>query len=241
MLANTGHLDDERRSKTFSNMFGTLQNPKEKLEANASKERSTRKSHLFKQNRLKRQDNKQLKKEDVKMESIKDEKSKNKNSNTICCNICKNLINLDEYHRKVNPFMPVRNLTDNLLGHKNDIDKILKKIEIMKKEPLKRRDLVDTILLDKWNKKWGRAIVKENGKSFVYQVKKTWRGKYVVSLERNKPVDYKVFYEKFKYKGLLKGKENIIVELRNRYEVRNKARFEDSHYNSSNDAKMFSN
>ena len=93
----------------------------------------------------------------------------------------------------------------------------------MKKEPLKRKDLVDNILLDKWNKKWGRAIVMENGKSFVYQVKKTWRGKYVVCLERNKSVDYKIFYERFKYKGLLKRKENIIAELRNRYEVLNKS------------------
>ena len=133
----------------LSPIVRNTQNLKEKLKANASKERSTRKRQLFKQNRLKRQDNKQLKKEDVKMESIKDKESKNMNSNTICCNICKNLINLDEYYRKVNQFIPVRNLTNNLLNHKNYINKILKKIEIMKKNSLKRRDIVDIILLDK--------------------------------------------------------------------------------------------
>ena len=106
------------------------------------------------------------------MESVKEEKSKNKNGDTICCNICKNLINLDEYYKKVNLFIPVRNLTDNQLSHKNDIEKILKMIEIMKKEPLKIRDLVDIILLDNWNKRWDRAIVKENGNSIVYQVKR---------------------------------------------------------------------
>ena len=87
----------------------------------------------------------------------------------------------------------------------------------------------------------GRAIVKKNAKSFVYQVKRTWIEKYVVFLERNKPIDYNIFYEKFKYKGLLKGKENIIAELRNRNGVWKKARFEDSHHNSSNHEKMFSN
>ena len=69
---------------------------------------------------------------------------------------------------------------------------------------------------------------------------KTLRGICGV-LERIKPLNYKIFYEKFKCKGLLKEKENIIVELRNRYEEPNKARYEDSHINSSNKAKMFSN
>ena len=70
--------------------------------------------------------------------------------------------------------------------------------------------------------------------------KEIWE-EYVVFLKRILPVNYKMLYEKFKYKGLLKGKENILTELRNRYEEGKKDKFDDSYYNSSNDAKMFPN
>ena len=106
---------------------------------------------------------------------------------------------------------------------------------------MRRKDLESTILFDKWNKKWGRAIVKEGDKSFINQVIKKLRGKYVVSINKYKPINYKEFYNKFINKGLLKGKDNIIRELRNRYKSRLEYQTEEGQYVSSNDVKMLSN
>ena len=112
---------------------------------------------------------------------------------------------------------------------------------MLKREPLRRKDLDDTILFDKWNKKWGRAIVKKTDKSFVYQVKKTWKGKYIVFMGKEKPINYKEFYEKFKNKGLLRGKKNIISELRNKFQAKIKDQKESSQVIFSKAVKMLSN
>ena len=179
-------------------------------------------------------------KEDAKREDLKLKEPRREN-NIICWNFCKNIINLEEYFHKINPFKTAKNLTDNLSDHKNNIDEMIKKIEILKREPLRRKDLEDTILFDKWNKKWGIAIVKEAHKSFVYQIKKKWIGKYIVFLGKKKPINYKEFYEKFKNEGLLRGKENIISELRNRFQGKIKDQKESSQVIFSNDINMLSN
>ena len=38
----------------------------------------------------------------------------------------------------------------------------------------------DTFLIDKWNKKLRRAIIKDSNGSYINQVKRTLREKYVV-------------------------------------------------------------
>ena len=110
-------------------------------------------------------------------------------------------------------------LTENLTDRKLAINEIIKKIEQIKCEPLRRKNMEDTILIDKCNKKLGRAIIKDNNCSYIYQVKRTLREKYVVFLNKE-PINYKIFYQKFKDYGQIKDKENIIRELRNRFEER---------------------
>ena len=125
MLANTNTLEDKRRSKEYINMFGSLNNPKDKIETRANNERSDKKRNILK-NRLNRKTINKIKNEENKINETKDEVQKN-NENIICCNICKTIINIEDYYRKVNPLRPVKSLADTINDHKSEIDKLLKK------------------------------------------------------------------------------------------------------------------
>ena len=58
---------------------------------------------------------------------------------------------------------------------------------------------------------------------YIYQAKRTLRGKYKVFLNK-KPINYKLFYQNFKNYGLIKGTEKIIRELWNRFEERTRVK-----------------
>ena len=67
--------------------------------------------------------------------------------------------------------------------------------------------------MNRGSKQWSRAIVKNQEEIKVFKVKRTRRGKYIVIINKT-PIDYKVFYEEMEEKGLLKGRDNLILELR---------------------------
>ena len=74
----------------------------------------------------------------------------------------------------------------------------------------------------------------------IYQVKRTLRGKYVVFVNKQ-PINYKIFYQKSIYYGLIKSKENIVRELRNKFEERARAKIASSQNIISNDMKKHTN
>ena len=82
MLVKSPQIEEERRNKTFTNLFGIPSNPKNKFEVNANEVRSDRKKDLIKQTRQSKMSSKNIIKEDVKMENLKLEEPRR--GNNIC-------------------------------------------------------------------------------------------------------------------------------------------------------------
>ena len=81
------------------------------------------------------------------MDIEEDEKIYNQTKRTICCYVCKNIINFGKFYRRVNPFKKMDRLTENLTDHKLAINDIIKKIEQIKCELLRRKNMEDRIKL----------------------------------------------------------------------------------------------
>ena len=121
MLVNSDQLEGERRNETFMNLFGVPNNLTNKFENIANKERQIRKSNMFKQNRLNRTSNKDMHQQEKNKSEAKSE-GYDKSDLMICCSVCKTMINLDEYYKKLNPFKPLEISTESFVGHKRRIN-----------------------------------------------------------------------------------------------------------------------
>ena len=128
---------------------------------------------------------------------------------TICCNICKNIIkinditNIDKIY-KPNPFLKVVS-TEKIMDVKQSIDNLINKVKSWRSSLIKKKQLEETILLNRGSKHWGRAIVKNQEEIKVFKVKRTRIVKYITIINKT-PIDYKVFYEEMEEKELLKEK-----------------------------------
>ena len=83
---------------------------------------------------------------------VEEDEKINSQKYTICCDVCKNIINLDDFYRRANPFKKMDRLTENLTEHKIEINENIKKIKQIKCKPLRRKNIENIILIDKWNK-----------------------------------------------------------------------------------------
>ena len=117
MLINKAVSEDNWRNETFTKLYGAPDNLKQKFASNYIKKRSNMRNNIFTQNRQKRTKN-NFHKEDAKMDVEEDEKINNQTKHTICCDVCKNIINLDDFYRKANPIKKMNRLTENLSDHK---------------------------------------------------------------------------------------------------------------------------
>ena len=197
MLANASNID-ERRNKTFNNIFRSrdtnLEENKEIISERNNEIRIQRKRDQFKS---KREEMKNKKYKDENMVDISENTKTINKELTICCNICKNIIkinditNIDKIY-KPNPFLKVVS-TENLTDVKQSIDNLINKVKSWRSSPIKKKQLEETILLNRGSKQWGRAIVKNQEEIKVFKVKRTRRGKYIVIINKT-PIDYKVFY-----------------------------------------------
>ena len=189
--------------------------PTEMISDKNNEIRNQRKKNQIKSKREELKNNRKTK--DEVMENINVNSPPTNKELLIWCNLCKNIIkikditNIDKIY-KPNPFEKI-DLTESLSDQKQAIDNLLKKVESWRKNPITRKQLEETILLNRGSKQWGRAIVKNQEKTKVIKVKKTRRCKYIALINRV-PINYRVFYEEMENKGLIKGNKNIISELR---------------------------
>ena len=98
--------------------------------------------------------------------------------------------------------------------HRQKIDQILDEVKKVKdpKTRIYRRDLDNTILPDRNNKRKGKVVVKEDDKTHIYHVIKT-KSNFIMIYLKGKLINFRKFYAKFNENGLIKGKQNIMNEL----------------------------
>ena len=70
---------------------------------------------------------------------------------------------------------------------------------------------------------------------------KELRGRYRVLINKQKMINYNELFYRFINKCLLKEKDNIVCEQRNKYKSKHESKTEEDQYESSNDIKMLSN
>ena len=94
----------------------------------------------------------------------------------------KDITNIDKIY-KPNLFEKI-DLTESLSDQKQTIDILLKKVEFWRKNPITRKQLEETILLNRGSKQWDWAIVKNQEETKVIKVKKTRRDRYIALINR---------------------------------------------------------
>ena len=218
MLAKEADIE-ERRQNTYQKLFGPPPNPRDNFESTNNTRRKDQKNTRFKENRKRRQaiaqnkENSIPKRQDTIMEENKDKETKNvldADTKSICWNVCKNIIYLEKLQQPI----PLR-ITEEISSHQAKIDLILKEIEKLRTQSkiLRRSELDKTILFDKYNYYGGKAVVIENNETFIYNVKITKRGFYLINV-KGTFINYKHFYLQFREKGLVKGKKKILEEIK---------------------------
>ena len=117
MLINKAVLEDERRNETFTKFFWAPDYLKEKFASNYIKRISNIGNNQITKNRQKRIKN-NFHKEDVKMDVEEDEKINSQTKHTICWDVCKNIINLDDFYKRANPSQKMHRLIEDLTDYK---------------------------------------------------------------------------------------------------------------------------
>ena len=186
---------NERKIKQFHDKrFDTSKEEDKKMEINKNKQNPFRTK-------------------DIVMEDNTDNQEKQNES--IWWNVCKNIINLKEWREQFKSLKLTENLMEEYNDHKQKIDHLINEIKRIKEQRIKiqRKDLNSSILLDRDNKRRGRVVVKDNEKTYIYHIIKT-KTNFIMIYLKGKLVNFKNFYLKFKDEGLVKGKYDIIREIK---------------------------
>ena len=127
----------------------------------------------------------------------------------------KTVINIKDILYQAKPLNLTESLIEKFNDHRQKIDQILDEVKKVKdpKTRIYRSDMENTILPDRNNKRKGKVVVKEDDKTHICHVIKT-KSNFIMIYLKGKLINFRKFYAKFNGNGLIKGKQNIINELR---------------------------
>ena len=108
------------------------------------------------------------------------------------------------YLDKLKQSIPLK-ITEGINSCQVKIDLILKEIEKLSTQSkiLRRSELDKKILFDKYNCYGGKAVVIEKNETFIYNIKITKRGFYLINV-KGTPINYKHFYLQFREKDVIR-------------------------------------